>query len=244
METPLANSQNIQVISIEGNIGSGKSTLLRNLQNYCDGNLGEEHNKNVKYYFIAEPVDLWNKIQDENNESILEKFYKEPSRYAFAFQMMAYVTRFKRLYTIYKKITEEAAINPNIEYIIFTERCLYTDKYVFAKMLHHDKSMETIEYEIYNQWFDSFAHWVPIHKIIYVKTQPELCKERIIMRSRNGEDNISQDFLNLCHTYQENMITEMSHLKIQVLDGNKNVFDENNWNRWKSDIISFVKREG
>ena len=39
------------------------------------------------------------------NESILEKFYKEPSRYAFAFQMMAYVTRFKRLYTIYKKIT-------------------------------------------------------------------------------------------------------------------------------------------
>ena len=34
------------------------------------------------------------------------------------------------------------------------------DKYVFAKMLHNDKSMETIEFNIYNHWFDTFANWI------------------------------------------------------------------------------------
>ena len=243
MESPIANLKNIQVISIEGNIGSGKSTLLRNLQNYCDSLVNTEKDVNVKYFFIAEPVDLWNKIQDENNESILEKFYKEPSRYAFSFQMMAYVTRFKSLYTIYKNVVEEAIDNPNIKYVIFTERCLYTDKYVFAKMLHQDKNMETIEYEIYNQWFESFAHWVPIHKILYVKTQPSKCKERVKLRSRDGEDNISLNYLESCHKYQENMISIMSYLDIHILDGNENVYDPASWNIWKNNIISFVSKE-
>lgn len=240
MESPISNLQNVQVISIEGNIGSGKSTLLRNLQHYCDGIIETQYNNNIKYYFITEPVDLWNKIRDENNECILEKFYKNPSRYAFAFQMMAYVTRFKRLYTIYKKIIEEAKQNLEVQYIIFTERCLYTDKYVFAKMLHEDKNMETIEYEIYNQWFESFVHWVPIHKILYVKTDPIVCKTRVQMRNRNGENNISQEYLGLCHQYQESMIREMSNLSIHTLDGNQNVFDANNWDNWKENIISFV----
>lgn len=243
MEAPIANLENIQVISIEGNIGSGKSTLLRNLQNYCDGLINENFSTNIKYFFISEPVDLWNKIQDENNESILEKFYKSPSRYAFSFQMMAYVTRFKRLYTIYKKVIDEAQRNPHIQYIIFTERCLYTDKYVFAKMLHQDNSMETIEYEIYNQWFESFAHWVPIHKLLYVKTDPNTCKQRVKLRSRNGEDNISLDYLELCHKYQENMMSEMKHLEVHILDGNLDVFDVENWNNWKENIISFVNKK-
>lgn len=240
MDAPISNIQNVQVISIEGNIGSGKSTLLHNLQNYCDSLTKCEDDKNTKYFFITEPVDIWNKIRDENNESILEKFYKEPSRYAFAFQMMAYVTRFKRLYTMYKKVVEEAANNLNTEYIIFTERCLYTDKHVFAKMLHQDKSMETIEYEIYNQWFESFVHWVPIHKILYVKTDAIMCKTRVEVRNRNGENNISQEYLELCHEYQEIMISEMSELPIHILDGNQNVFDTDNWNNWKEDILSFV----
>lgn len=240
METPLKIMENVQVISIEGNIGSGKSTLLQNLHKYCDCTIELNNNENVKYLFIAEPVDLWNKIQDENGETILEKFYQSPSRYAFSFQMMAYVTRFKRLYTTYKSVLEEAQQYPKMKYVIFTERCLYTDKHVFAKMLYHDKSMEPIEYEIYNQWFESFAHWVPINKILYVKTDPQMCKNRIELRNRSGEDKISFDYLNLCHKYQENMIEEMSHLNIHIIDGNQDVFDHENWSNWKNEIFSFV----
>ena len=151
---------------IEGNIGSGKSTLLRNLQNYCDGLINENFSTNIKYFFISEPVDLWNKIQDENNESILEKFYKSPSRYAFSFQMMAYVTRFKRLYTIYKKVIDEAQRNPHIQYIIFTERCLYTDKYVFAQMLFDSGKISDIEFQTYNYWFDTFENETKIDVIL------------------------------------------------------------------------------
>ena len=238
METQ-AKLKNVKIISIEGNIGSGKSTLLKTLKKYCDGLLDD---RETNYYFIAEPVDVWNTITDENNEGILEKFYNEPTRYAFSFQMMAYITRFNRIYNSFKFVSNEAKLNPNKNYIIFTERCLYTDKYVFAKMLHNDKSMETIEFNIYNHWFDTFANWIPIHKILYVKAIPEKCKERVQERNRNGEENISLDYLSSCHNYQEDMIKTLEHIPNFTLDGNDNIYDQEIWHAWKEQIFEFVKQ--
>ena len=76
-------SHTYNIVSIEGNIGSGKSTLLSNLR---------EHYKNSSnVVFLKEPVDEWEKITDENGETILKKFYSDQEKYSFSFQMMAYV---------------------------------------------------------------------------------------------------------------------------------------------------------
>ena len=105
------------IISIEGNIGSGKSTFLSYLRNNCSSNI----------IFVKEPIDYWEQIKDrETNETMLQKFYKDQKLYSFSFQMMAFISRFSIL---------RETIKQNPSAIIITERCLYTDKYVFAKML-------------------------------------------------------------------------------------------------------------
>jgi deoxyadenosine/deoxycytidine kinase len=129
-----------EVTSIDGNIGSGKSTLMKNLREY--------YKDKPNVIFLREPVDEWEKVKDENGMTMLEKFYEEPEKYAFSFQMMAYISRLSQL----KKCIEEAPEDS----IIITERSLYTDKYVFAKMLYDNGYIEEIEYSIYLRWFDEF----------------------------------------------------------------------------------------
>ena len=71
------------IISIEGNIGTGKSTLVQMLK--------DTYKNNNNVVFLQEPVDMWNTIKDSNGETILSKFYGNQEKYAFSFQMMAYI---------------------------------------------------------------------------------------------------------------------------------------------------------
>ena len=124
----------MKIFSIEGNIGSGKSTLINNLKK-----------NNLNLIYLPEPVDLWNEIKDSNGVTIIEKYYQDQKRYAFPFQMMAYISRVSQ---IRQKFEDNA--------IILTERCVFTDREIFAKMLYDDKKIEEIEYAIYLRWFDEF----------------------------------------------------------------------------------------
>ena len=73
------------IISIEGNIGTGKSTLVQMLK--------DTYKNYSNVIFLQEPVDMWNTIKDNNGETILSKFYADQEKYAFSFQMMAYISR-------------------------------------------------------------------------------------------------------------------------------------------------------
>jgi deoxyadenosine/deoxycytidine kinase len=130
---------------------------------------------------LKEPVDSWSKIRDENNVTMLEKFYADQKKYSFSFQMMAYISRLVLL---------KEAMETNENAIIITERSLFTDRFVFAKMLYDSGNIEFINYQIYLTWFDTFVKDFPVNFIIYVKADPETCHQRILERSRKGEDNI------------------------------------------------------
>jgi deoxyadenosine/deoxycytidine kinase len=211
------------IISIEGNIGSGKSTLLANLQ---------EKFKNI--IFLREPVDEWDLIKDANGKTMLEIYYEDPKAHAFAFQMMAFISRLKLLKETVKQ-------NPNA--IIVTERCLYTDKMVFAKMSFDLGNIKTEHHQIYLQWFNEFVDDFPVEKIIYVKTNPEICHERILKRLREGEDNIPMEYLTKCDEYHDTMIEIQKEffVDVLVLDGNTDIFENTNeLNEWVNKIDSFI----
>ena len=81
------------IFSIEGNIGSGKSTLVDILKNHVP-KIDMEH---FKFIYLQEPVDEWKEIKNEKGISILEEFYSDSGKWAFSFQMMAYISRLSLL---------------------------------------------------------------------------------------------------------------------------------------------------
>lgn len=197
--------QKAPIISIEGNIGSGKSTLMEKLKNAL---ADLPH-----VVFLQEPVDDWNTIRDDDGMTMLKKFYGNQEKYSFSFQMMAYISR---LATIRKAIYE----NPDC--IFISERCLHTDKYVFAKMLYDDNKIESVEYQIYNRWFDTFIDDFDVTNIVYIKADPQMCLERVAKRGRDGEGSIPIEYLQACGDYHDNMMVKMQ-CDIHVLDGNVNI---------------------
>jgi deoxyadenosine/deoxycytidine kinase len=224
-------------ISIEGNIGSGKSTLLANLR--------EHYKENNSVIFLKEPVDEWAKIKDKNGTTILEKFYANQEKYSFSFQMMAYVSRIKVLRDTLKENREKNKTQEKMHFIIITERSLYTDKMVFAKMLYDSGKIEDVNYQIYLNWFDTFSGEFPVHKVIYVKADPEKCYERIARRSREGEENIPLEYLTSCSLYHDNMLDKSTATcvcnKQLILDGNIDIY-ENKMQliKWIQEIEEYI----
>jgi deoxycitidine kinase/deoxyguanosine kinase len=200
--------------------------------------------------FLKEPVDEWEKIKDENGTTILEKFYSDQEKYSFPFQMMAYVSRLKVLRDALKNIRENALNNKNNatkKTIIITERSLYTDKMVFAKMLYDSRKIEHINYQIYLNWFDTFSEEFPVHKVVYVKTCAEKCHLRIMKRARDGESNIPLDYLNSCNIYHNNMLDKSSNECVcneqLVLDGNIDIYqNETQIEKWIREIDDFINK--
>jgi len=180
------------LVSIEGNIGAGKSTLIEKLKQELSG-----------VVFVDEPVEEWESIQ-EDGVTILEKYYGDQKRYAFAFQMMAFITRVRRL-------REAIVSNPNS--VIITERSVFTDFEIFAKMLHDEGKIENIEYQIYTRWFEEFTADISVRGIIYVRETPETCAEHVTMRNRKGE-SIPLEYLKQCHEYHEKWLMKKKNMLV------------------------------
>ena len=235
----MALNDYITIVSIEGNIGSGKSTLLETLKTIF------KENGNI--VFLREPVDEWEKIKDKDGNTMLQKFYANQQEYSFAFQMMAYISRLailrESVRDIMSKIHKQSSCENN-KYIIITERSLYTDKYVFAKMLYDQGKIEDVKYQIYLNWFDEFAKDFPVNDVIYVNTDPKKCYERIHKRARVGEEVIPLAYLTSCHDYHNAFLDETTGIKSTqlVLNGNVDIFQNSHIvDSWIISIMEFLK---
>jgi deoxyguanosine kinase len=165
------------LISLEGNIGSGKSTLLKKLKE-----------AEPSWIFVDEPVDSWMSIKNENGENLLEAFYKDKNRWSYTFQNAAVLTRGMMV----KEAVEKAGPNS----VIVMERCIETDRNVFATMLKGDRLLNGIEWELYNRWYTFLGGMVPpMNAFIWVDVPAEVCAERIVKRGRQGEEAIPLSYL-------------------------------------------------
>lgn len=233
----------MKVYSIEGNIGSGKSTLLELLK------IHYQSKTDIKVVFIDEPLDVWLNIKDESGKNMLEKYYQDQDKYAFSFQMMAYISKLEKLINSIKTNTT----NTDSEDTIFiSERSLYTDSLVFAKMLYESGKIEDVNYQIYKKWFDFFIQEsnIPEHCFIYVNTLPEKCQQRIMKRQREGEEGIPLEYLENCHRFHLDMMTVKKNKNqdipnILTIDGNIDITDGNLateiTNNWIKEIDTFIQ---
>ncbi len=201
------------LLSIEGNIGSGKSTVIEYLKTLNDS----------RFVFVDEPVKEWLEIKDNNGMNALDCFYSDQKRNSFCFQILAYITRLKKLMDVIKN---------NKDKIIITERSIDTDRNVFAKMLYEDDFLNSIEWVTYNYWFDTFKDVSKVDKIIYISATPEKCLERINKRNRVEEEGIKLSYLTKCHNYHNDWLDGVSD-KITI-DGHSSV------NNIRNQIINII----
>lgn len=219
-------------ISIDGNIGSGKSTRYEELKELFknDSDIG----------FLPEPVNEWVDIKDKEGVNIIENLYKDTKKYAFRFQMMAYISRL----ALFRKEVRE-----NKYKIIISERSTYTDKNIFAKMLYDDGDIEHDEYIIYNKWFDEFLDEMKLYGIIYIRAEPQTSHDRVIKRARQGE-TIPLEYLEKCHKYHEDWIQSIkddnnTNIKVLTVDCNCDTDDPKHSgvnNEWLATMSEWIRK--
>jgi len=243
----ISNRKYPLLLSVEGNIGAGKTTILEQLQSRL------ANDKTV--VFLREPVDIWEGIKDSSGESILAKFYRDPVKYAFPFQIMAYATRVASL----RKIICE---NPDCRMVV-CERSLEADRNIFAKMLFDDGLIDEVGYQIYNRFYDTYKQTgdgkvgivdeFALSGIVYIDADPEVCAERISKRARNGEAGIALDYLKKCKAYHDtwlnnnnsDSISDNSKKILRLHTNQDATYEPGNesdcGNQWINEILNFIR---
>ena len=203
-------SQHPLLVSIDGNIGSGKSTTWEMLK--------EQYKGNDDVHFVEEPVDSWHHVKDGEGVPIITNFYKNNKKFAFRFQMMAYISRLALLRQTVREHEHAGRCR-----VIITERSVDTDRNIFAKMLYDCGDIEEDEYTIYNMWFEEFVRDLPVAGLIYIRADPETCMQRIMKRGREGE-TIPLEYVQKCHDYHDAWINgNTTPCKKLVIDANPEI---------------------
>jgi len=123
--------------------------------------------------------------------------------------MMAYISRLNLI---------RKAVNSNKYQVIITERSVFTDRHIFAKMLHNDGHIASDEMQIYLKWFGEFLDEVYPSSFVYVRANPDICQARVKKRARPGEI-ITDEYLERCHKYHEEWLGKQDN-NVVILDAN------------------------
>jgi deoxyadenosine/deoxycytidine kinase len=211
---------NKKVITIEGNIGVGKSTFTNIMK--------ELFNNSV---IVSEPVDMWLNTKTNSGENILGLFYKDIPRWGYTFQNLAYVTRMMKI---------QDAIESDND-IIFLDRSIGTDRYVFEKMLHDDGLITDIEHNMYEIWCDFYQNYVNKNNnwnYIYLRCNPETALSRIQKRGREEEKNIYLEYLTKLHKYHDEWLYKNDN--VLIIDCDK---DFEHDKKYQEEIIKEIKEK-
>jgi deoxyadenosine/deoxycytidine kinase len=181
------------IIAVDGVMGSGKTTLLENLEQ-------------KGFTVIKEQTHRW---------EFLEKFYKNPQKYALAFQT-------EILLTFHDYTFDDD--------IVFVERCPAVNRSVFGKMLVADGLLTDEEMSTYINIYDNLNIWKP-DVYVFIDCPTDIAMKRL--QCRGDANNISAEYINKLQTSYEvfNKFTE-----VHKIDGTQ---DED---KVREDVLNVLKK--
>jgi deoxyadenosine/deoxycytidine kinase len=224
------------IIAVEGNIGSGKTTLVEVMREHITKFLTPDVIAGREIIFYEEPLDEWAAIRDSAGETMLAKFYADQKKYAFAFQIMALMSRLEIFHRLIRN-------NPNS--IIICERSMLTHRRIFFQMLADDGVIDDVCFQVYKRWFDHMIDEINVAGYVYVRADPAVSHRRVLKRAREGE-TIPLEYLAKCHRYHETWLREIAGNKILVLNGNVELPQENvaeEYTPWLQEIALFITQQ-
>ncbi len=159
------------IIAVDGVIAAGKTTFIKQLQEHLQRKFEDK-----KVIVYLEPIEKWG--------SLLSNFYKDPSKYGFAFQLNVILDKIVFL----KKVEKEQ--------IVILERSLLGDS-VFMRNLYESGKVSFEEYEVYMNALHIFLqdeNTYPLNLNLFLQTDIDLCMKRIEKRGRECELKIPEDY--------------------------------------------------
>ncbi|XP_032266560.1 deoxyguanosine kinase, mitochondrial isoform X2 [Phoca vitulina] len=219
-------------LSIEGNIAVGKSTFVKLLTKTYP-----------EWHIATEPVATWQSVQAVGTQkaftaqslgNLLDMMYQEPARWSYTFQTFSFMSRLK----VQLEPFPEKLLQAKNAVQIF-ERSVYSDRYIFAKNLFENGSLNDIEWHIYQDWhsflLQEFASQLRLHGFIYLQATPQVCLKRLHQRAREEEKGVELEYLEQLHGQHEAWLvhktTELHfeallNIPVLVLDVNEDFSEE------------------
>ncbi len=205
-------------VVLHGSIASGKTTLLERFKRWARANgacaLDPQAWASDRFLFVDEPLNDWDEklyapVQQDDDaamatssdqvaqqtapESLLDKYYARPRRYAYLFQTNAFTTRLQHLS---RGLQQLPPPRDGVRYHVVCEGGMSRDD-LFAEMLFAAQTMEAAERDAYRRFFQCVAGETLRRESVwlYVPTSPATCKTRQQVRGRECERDIPLDYL-------------------------------------------------
>jgi len=172
---------NVMLFGLEGNVGVGKSRAIDVLREASKNDL----------QVISEPL--------EDILPTLERFYSNPSYYAFPFQVSMLLRRARIHFYELRHSTKSFIV----------ERTIYTDRNVFALAVKDSGFIDDIQFKEYLGMFDELSHFVKEPDVyVYLRGDVDFLLERIHRRGRKGEEKITRDYLLTLQDFYDRWLLE------------------------------------
>ena len=143
---------------------------------------------------LPEPVHEWSPL--------LDLFYQDRRRWGFALNARVLVS--------YSRHRAQASGD------LLSERSPYSCRHVFGQVLYNEGSLTDKEWQLFRRLHDALA-WQP-DVLVYIRTPPGLCMDRILRRARPAEAGLTVAYLRKLHFQQTAMITYFPG-RVHVVDG-------------------------
>lgn len=165
------------VIDVEGVIGAGKSTLIER------GLVPALTERGWRVTVVREPVEQWREI--------LPRFYADPHRWAFTFQVKAFRDRVHEARQKWERYHDHTDI-------FITERGVISDA-IFMDTLHAQQLVTDMEHTIYHEQWSQWEAVMPFRPDLFVYLTPSMDEvmRRVRARARAGEEGVSLEYQTL-----------------------------------------------
>lgn len=180
---------------------------MRKTRIVVDGNIGcgkttviKEMNNTTRIPIFLEPLHKWNEL--------LALFYDDPNKWAFPFNLEV-MTTFNEW-----KDNSFAAVY---------ERSPLSCRYVFTQLNHEHHHMHDLELKVFDKIYKELK-WDP-EVLIYIRTDPDICVQRMKERARCCESNVSLDYIRDVHRKYEDLVCNaelMAGICLHIVDGDQN----------------------
>ncbi|KFM27239.1 putative deoxycytidine kinase [Auxenochlorella protothecoides] len=202
-------------LAVEGNIGAGKSTFLNIM---ADQALELQDIIEV----VPEPVEEWQSVAGaeggEGPVNLLDRFYKDPQRYAYTFQHYVLLTRMQ------KERDSRSGLKP----LRVLERSIFSDRMVFVRAMHESGFLQDMEVSIYDSWFNMEIgndKLLTPNGFIYLKASPDTCIQRLRHRARAEEVGVSEEYLGSLHDKHEDWLHFGARTLSEVVEAQRHMLE-------------------